>query len=140
MLIRKIALVFAAMAASLALGDCPHWISVMPLKGDCVEELAKDAADLGNTTLVDGIAWICTVNPEGNPVANRAGIYAESYRKLAPRLRELSSVRQGVLLQATMGHGGFPGSATLWQLTVQKDGKSSYRMCPLDERDRKSIV
>ena len=134
MSIRTTTLLFSVLAAFVAFGDCPRWISVMPLRSDCVEELAKDAADLGNTTIVDGIAWICTVNPEGNPVADRAGIYAETYRKLAPRLRELSPVRQGVLLQATMGHGGFPGSVTPWQLTVQKDGKSSYRMCPLDER------
>ena len=114
--------------------DCPHWISVMPLHGDCTDELSHDCADLGNTTFIDGIAWSCAVNPEGDPVADRAGMFAERYRDVSPKLKKLSKVQQGILLQATMGHGGFPGSVTPWQLTVQRDGTSVYRMCPMDER------
>ena len=117
----------AAAFCAATLAECPRWISVMPLKGECAEELAKDSADLGETTLVDGIAWCCTLHPEGDPVADRAAIYADAYRKVAPRLKSLSSVKQGILLQATMGHGGRPGSPTPWQLTVQRDGKRPRR-------------
>ena len=131
----RMKMTFCAVAVCAAtLAECPRWISVMPLKGECAEELAKDSADLGETTLVDGIAWCCTLHPEGDPVADRAAIYADAYRKAAPRLKSLSSVKQGILLQATMGHGGRPGSPTPWQLTVQRDGKSVYRMCPMDPR------
>ena len=113
----RMKMTFCAVAVCAAtLAECPRWISVMPLKGECAEELAKDSADLGETTLVDGIAWCCTLHPEGDPVADRAAIYAEAYRKVAPRLKSLSSVKQGILLQATMGHGGRPGSPTPWQL------------------------
>ena len=114
--------------------DCPHWISVMPLNGGQLDELARDCADLGNTTFIDGIAWSCAVNPEGDPVADRASLFADRFRVVAPKLKSLSPIRHGILLQATMGHGGFPGSVTPWQLTVKLDGTSVYRMCPMDER------
>ena len=125
-----------AALASYAKGgeSIPRWLSVMPLNGDRHEELARDCADLGETTFIDGIAWSCAVNPEGNPVVDRAAVYAGRYRDVAPRLKALSKIRQGILLQATMGHGGFPGSATPWQLAVKRDGTSVYRMCPMDER------
>ena len=124
----------SVVAASVAYADCPHWISVMPLGGERHDELAHDCADLGNTTFIDGVAWCCAVNPEGDPVADRAAIYAGYYRSVAPKVKALSKVRQGILLQATMGHGGFPGSITPWQLAVKRNGTSVYRMCPMDKR------
>ena len=131
---KRVSLVFGVLAACMAFADCPHWISVMPLNGGQLDELAHDCADLGNTTFIDGIAWSCPVNPEGDPVADRAGLFGERFRVVAPKLKALSSVRHGILLQATMGHGGFPGSVTPWQLAVKPDGTSVYRMCPMDER------
>ena len=125
---------FALLAVSAACADLPRWLSVMPMNEGHLEALARDGADLGNTTFVDGIAWCCAVNPEGDPVTDRAAIYADRYRRVAPLLKSLSSLQQGILLQATMGHGGFPGSVTPWQLAVKPDGTSVYRMCPMDER------
>ena len=115
-------------------GRCPRWISVMPLHGGRAQELAEDAAELGNATFIDGIAWSCAVNPEGDPATDRAAVYSRRYRQTAPLLRARSSVAQGILLQATMGHGGYPGTSTPWQLAVKPDGTSVYRMCPMDER------
>ena len=132
-MIRAFVVAFA-FAASAAFAECPHWISVMPLNENCADELARDCADLGNTTFIDGIVYSCPVNPEGDPVADRAGIFARRYREVAPKLKALSKVQQGILLQATMGHGGFPGSVTPWQLAVKRNGTSVYRMCPLDKR------
>ena len=122
----------AAPAATAAM--CPHWITVMPLHAGREEEIARDVADQGNTTFIDGVAWSCSVIPEGDPVFDRAGGFAKVYRKTAPFLRGMSPVKQGFLLQATMGHSGFPGSPTPWQLYVKADGKSIYRMCPMGER------
>ena len=126
--------VCAMSSATMPAAEVPRWLSVMPLNGGCHEELARDCADLGNMTIVGGIAWSCSVNPEGDPVADRAAIYAERDRDVAPKLKSASKMQQGILLQATMGHGGFPGSVTPWQLAVKPDGKSVYRMCPMDER------
>ena len=113
---------------------CPRWISVMPLNDGVAEQLVADSADLGNTTFVDGIAWSCSVNPEGDPVVDRAAVYAKRYLATAPLLRAKSPVAQGILLQSTMGHVNPPGTPTPWQLVVKPDGSSIYRMCPLDER------
>lgn len=132
----RFALVLSLVAVSClpALAECPGWLSVMPLHAGRSAELAEDAADLGNTTFIDGIAWSCAVNPGGDPPADKGRIYGELYREVSARLRKKSSVKQGILLQATMGHGGFPGTPTPWQLTVKADGTSVYRMCPLDKR------
>ena len=113
---------------------CPRWISVMPMRDDCAAELAADAADLGNTTFIDGILWSCPVNPGGDPPADKGAIFAKKWRTVSALVREKSQVRQGILLQSTMGHGGFPGTPTPWQLAVKADGTSVYRMCPMDER------
>lgn len=114
--------------------DCPRWLSVMPLDDRHSAELADDAADLGKTTFIDGIAWMCSVHPGGNPPADKGASYAEMYRKTSSLLRKKSSLKQGILLQSTMGHGGYPGTPVPWQLIVRHNGTSVYRMCPLDER------
>ena len=118
----------APMAEAAAPSACPHWISVMPMRDDCAAELAADAADLGNTTFIDGILWSCAVNPGGDPPADKGAMFAKKWRTVSALVRENSSVRQGILLQATMGHGGFPGTPTPWQLAVKADGTSVYMM------------
>ena len=126
--------VLVALACPMANATCPRWISVMPMRDDCIAELAADAADLGNTTFIDGIAWSCPVNPGGDPPDDKGAIYAKKWQTVSARVREKSAIKQGILLQATMGHGGFPGTPTPWQLAVKPDGTSVYRMCPMDER------
>ena len=118
--------------AGAATCECPHWISVMPLPDEGLEEQAADVIGLGEKTVVNGIAYSCAVNPEGDPVADKAAIYAQRFARAAPLVRKGSSVRLGILMQATMGHGGEPGQRTPWQLAVHDDGKVSYRFCPLD--------
>ena len=120
--------------ASAAKDECPHWISVMPLVEDDVEAIASDAVAQGEETIVDGIAWIASVHPQGNPAADLASQYAAVYRKVEPMVRSRSRMKQGILLQSTMGHGGYPGEASAYQVSVKPDGKSVYRMCPLDPR------
>ena len=131
---RLMAIGAVALCAACRAAECPRWMSVMPVNEACEEELAADAADLGNTTFVDGIIWSCAVNPGGNPPSDKGAIFAKRWRKLSALVRKRSSISQGILLQATMGHGGFPGTPTPWQLTVKADGSSTYRMCPMDER------
>ena len=121
-------------AAGVEVDRCPHWISVMPLVESDAAAIVDDAVRQGNETIVDGIAWSCSVHPMGDPASDAAARYAETYRKMEPLIRARSGVRQGVLVQSSMGHGGFPGQATPWQLAVKADGSSVYRMCPLDRR------
>ena len=133
---RRLGIVLSAVFASAAVfaDGCPHWISVMPLAADDAEGIAADAVAQGNETIVDGVAWIVRLCPEGNPVADLAAQYAADYRRIEPLVRTRSTVKQGILLQSTMGHGGFPGESAGWQLSVKADGTSVYRLCPLDPR------
>lgn len=128
--------VLAAVVSSLMAGAAPipHWISVMPLAKGCVDDLAEREIALGNETVVDGIAHMCTVHPEGDPVADKAAVYAGIYREIVPRVRAASKVPHGILLQATMGHGSAPGARTPWQCCVTYKGAQPYRFCPLDRR------
>jgi len=74
---------------------------------DCWASIA-DAVAQGNETIVDGIAWIVRLCPEGSPAADLAAQHAADHRKIGPSVRARSKVKRGVLLQSTMGHGGFP--------------------------------
>ena len=114
--------------------ECPRWLSVIPLVEDDVDGIADDAVAQGNETIIDGIAWLMRLCPEGNPVADLASQYAAIYRKIEPKVRARSKVKQGVLLQSTMGHGGYPGEVSGFQTAVKADGSTVYRMCPLDSR------
>jgi len=129
-----------AVTSLAASNPCPRWLSVMPLRPGYEEELIRDVIDLGETTCIDGILYSWTLHPVGNPALDLAADYASRYRVVAPKVREGSKVKQGILLQSTMGHGGFPTEPTKWQLTVRPDGESIYRMCPLDERFRDYIA
>lgn len=114
--------------------ECPHWLSVIPLVEDDIDGIADDAVAQGDKTIIDGIAWLMRLCPEGNPVADLASQYAAIYRKIEPKVRARSKVKQGVLLQSTMGHGGYPGEVSGFQTAVKADGSTVYRMCPLDSR------
>ena len=133
LLLSGFAVAFGLSPHALA-ADCPHWLSVMKFADGFERETAEDVVELGRDTFVDGVLWMCAVNPSGNPVLDRAADYAEKYRRVVPLVKAKSSLPQGVLLQATMGHGGFPGVTTPWQLCVRPDGRPTYRMCPMDER------
>lgn len=114
--------------------ECPHWLSVIPLVEDDIDGIVDDAVAQGNETIIDGIAWLTRICPEGNPVADIASQYAAVFRKIEPKVRARSKVKQGVLLQSTMGHGGYPGEVSGFQTAVKADGSTVYRMCPLDSR------
>ena len=137
----------AVIAAVMLLGfaaqaedPCPHWTTVMPLAAGIEEDLIRDVIDLGETTFIDGVLYCWTLHPRGNPAVDIAADYAARYRVVSEGVRKGSKVKQGILLQSTMGHGGSPSEPTRWQLTVKPDGTSVYRMCPLDGRFRDYIA
>ena len=40
------------------------------------------------------------MNPEGDPVADRAGLFADRFRVVAPKLKALSSIQRGIVRAA----------------------------------------
>ena len=113
-------IIASAVLAALAAGSqAPRWIDILPLPDPIPESYVADAAFLGDETISDGIAWSCKLVPEGDPAVDKASVYAERFRRVAPRVRARSKIRQGFLIQATIGHGWTPGRATPWQKIVQ---------------------
>lgn len=122
-------------ALSLPAAEPPLWINVTPLLDERLAvATAEDLAFLAGNTIIDGAAYSCTLVPEGNPAVDKAAIYARRYRETAPLVKAKCGIRQGVLLQATMGHGWTPNEVTPWQKVVKEDGDSMYKFCPLDTR------
>ena len=131
--------VVSSCAAAASVPQAPHWIDILPLSDPFREVHVADAAFLGNETISDGIAWSCTLVPEGDPAVDKATVYAERFRRIVPLVRARSQVRQGFLIQATIGHGWTPGRATPWQKVVQANGVTTYRFCPLGSDFRRYV-
>ena len=113
--------------------SAPRWISVMPTPEDGIGAFAQDVAFLGRETVVDSVAYSCTLVPEGEKAVDKAALYAKLIAKILPAVRALApKVRQGILLQATMGHGWTPSVPTPWQKVVRRDGSEMYKFCPLN--------
>ena len=117
----------------------PHWINIAPLLPDHAEEIAADQRWLVANTPIDSVAFVCTLVPEGDPVFDKAAVWAARFRRIKALLAG-SGVRCGILLQSTMGHG-LPASVVLdgwvpdakspFQRHVLENGSEPYRFCPL---------
>ena len=118
----------------------PLWPTVLPLADGGEEAVARDARWLVTNTIVDSVAWCCTLVPEGGDTpVDKASVYAERYRRIQPFLKG-SGVRQGILFQATVGHGWTPGAPTGWQKIVARNGSSLYKFCPLGAEFKRYIA
>lgn len=114
----------------------PRWVNIAPIPENASEEFVADLAELANSTVVDSVAYSCTLVPEGDPPTDKAAIYAKRIRAVRDRLRAVSPIRQGVLFQATMGHGWKPNSMTPWQKVIggkwgAPPDNPLYKFCPI---------
>lgn len=108
----------------------PRFIAVQPFFGNRAEESAADMRRLARETFVDSVAMVCTIVPEGDPAVDKAAALAPMFADVKARLAG-SGLKTGILLQATMGHGWTPDSASPWRRIVARDGSSPYVFCPL---------
>ena len=128
---RLIPLVVFAVGALFA-AEPPRWLTISTLLGEREEEIAKDIRFLGKETIVDAVAFSCTLVPEGDPVVDKAALLAPRFRKMHELLKG-SGVKEGILFQATMGHGWKPNSPAKGQKVILPDGNEKYKFCPLDK-------
>lgn len=110
---------------------CPRWVNISPLLKNNAKWLVDDLARLENNTVVDSVAYCCTLVPEGEPAFDKAAIYAKRFHDIKDEVAAVSPIRQGFLFQATMGHGWKPNSETSWQKVVRDNGNEMYKFCPL---------
>ena len=116
----------------LGAAEPPRWLTISTLLGEREEEIAKDIRFLGKETIVDAVAYSCTLVPEGDPVVDKAALLAPRFRKMHGLLKG-SGVKEGILFQATMGHGWKPNSPAQGQKVILPNGKEKYKFCPLDK-------
>ncbi len=111
-------------------------MNIAPVPKDASDAFVSDLAELAKSTVVDSVAYCCTLVPEGDPPMDKAAIYAKRIRAIRDRLRAVSRIRQGVLFQATIGHGWKPNSQTPWQKIIggkwgAPPDNPLYKFCPL---------
>ena len=99
-----------------------------------VETLSRDAKELFRDGIIDSVALSCPIVPRGDPPTNKADAFAEMFRALRKRL-EGSGIPTGILLYATMGHGGSSTMPSPFQkIILGRNGKVSPFFCPEDEK------
>ena len=132
----KNALAVACMTAAGTLSAAPTaplWLNIAPLGGaEGDAEAAADAKFLSENTPIDSFAYSMALFPEGRPLADKATPMAADFvRRRAVVAKAAPGLRQGILFQATMGHGWTPNVPAEGQLVVRKDGTTMYKFCPL---------
>ena len=99
-----------------------------------VETLSRDAKELFRDGIIDSVALSCPIVPRGDPPTNKADAFAEMFRALRKRL-EGSGIPTGILLYATMGHGGSSTMPSPFQkIILGRNGKVSPFFCPEDAK------
>lgn len=113
--------------------------SVMPLDENNIDERCRDICEQYLSGITNGILFIMTLVPEGNPPVDKVGRLCGIYKQYQERLKAFG-VPCGVLLQATIGHGWKLGEMFPFQPLVGiMDGKTYEVVCPFDEDFHKHI-
>ncbi len=107
--------------------------SIMPIMPEHAEQIADDIERQYSDGIADEALFSMTLTPEGDPVVDKAVILCE---KLDPMLEVLRrrGRNAGILVQATIGHGGNLSQRAPFQHVVSLlDGRTLFRVCPYDE-------
>lgn len=106
-------------------------IDVVPLS-DNYDEVTEDIVKLCRSGVMDSVAFIFSLHPEGNPVFDKVKFFAEKFTVYQEKLKKYG-VSCGILLQSTMGHGWIPDSPAAFQRIIFHNGYEPYTFCPEDK-------
>ncbi|MBQ7650480.1 MAG: hypothetical protein IJS15_05950 [Victivallales bacterium] len=104
-----------------------------------VSEIRRQHSDVG----IEKFALSLSFHPTGTPAIRHAQTLIEAFRKVKEALVDTPSIKVGVLLQSTLGHGWsgpVPLTGEKWQRIVKDNGNVSSRMCPTDPGFRKYVL
>ena len=109
-------------------------LGVPPFREE-TEAFSRDARELFRDGIIDSVALCCPIVPRGDPPENKADAFAEMFRTLRKHL-EGSGIPTGILLYATMGHGGSVTMPSPFQKMIlgRRNGMRSPFFCPEDEK------
>ena len=108
-------------------------LNIAPFFPERVAYMAEEALRLWRVARIDSPAYCMTLHPVGDEPLAKARRFAAAFAQLQERLAG-TPVRAGILVQAIMGHGwkGQRLCGPDWATTIDIDGQTTYRMCPLD--------
>ena len=113
--------------------------SIMPLNEKHIDEYCEDIKCQVENGICTMPLFSMTLTPEGDPAIDKAEIYCTIYEKYKAKL-DAMGLPSGVLIQASIGHGGKLNESTPFQrFTKLSDGDSYETTCPLDEGFRAYI-
>ena len=106
--------------------------SVTPLHTDHVEEICADIKRQIETGVSSMPIFSMTLVPVGTPVCDKASVMVEKYLKFKSRLDSMG-IPSGILVQATIGHGGKLAAPSPFRKMVGLLKESGEVVCPYDE-------
>ena len=104
-----------------------------------VSEIRRQHKEVG----LEKFALSLSFHPTGTPAIRHAQTLIEAFRKVKEGLADTPSIKVGVLLQSTLGHGWsgpVPLTGEKWQRIVMDNGNVSSRMCPTDPGFRRYVL
>lgn len=116
-----------------------HLYSIMPLDTEHLDEICQDIREQYKKGVLSCALFCMTLVPEGNPPADKVGILCQKYDLFKEKL-DAEGVPNGVLVQATIGHGWVLSEMFPFQrYTNLNNGEETNTVCPYDEGFREYI-
>jgi len=104
-----------------------------------ISEIRRQHKEVG----LEKFALSLSFHPTGTPAKRHAQTLIDAFRRVKEALSDTPSIKVGVLLQSTLGHGWsgpVPLTGEKWQRIVTDKGDVSSRMCPSDAAFRQYVL
>ena len=109
-----------------------HLYTIMPLDLQHVDEVCEDIRRQYENDVASCALFSMTLVPEGNPPVDKVGKMCARYQVFKEKL-DAMGIPNGVLVQATIGHGWVLGEMFPYQrYTNLTDGEQPNVVCPSD--------
>ena len=110
-----------------------HLYSIMGLDTDHVDEICADIKEQYEKGIMTCALFNMTLVPEGDPPADKVGSLCEKYAVFKEKLSAMG-IPNGVLVQATIGHGWVLGAMFPYQRYLGLvNGVEENVVCPYDD-------
>ena len=108
--------------------------TIMPLDTEHIDEICADICEQVKTGVSTCALFMMKLVPEGNPVFDKATEFCEKYKLFKEKLDKMG-IKNGVLVQATIGHGWILSERNPYQNVVfLHSGEDDFNtVCPYDE-------
>ena len=110
-----------------------HLYTIVPLDTEHLEEWCEDIRAQYEKGVSSCALFSMTLVPEGNPPVDKVGILCQKYDLFKEKLDSMG-IPNGILVQATIGHGWVLGEMFPYQrYTNFNDGTMTNTVCPYDK-------